>query len=69
MSEIYELHVRMVSDLIGCVPESERARELRAMVRRLEDIEPSLEQQRIAAMQERLSGEENSGGESDQWIQ
>ncbi len=54
--DIRTQHLIFVLELIGCSDSgSERARELRTMVLRLERIEPELERQRIEEMQARLA--------------
>lgn len=50
MIDINSQHAQMVNDLLHCAPGTERARELRAMIRRLEGVDRSLEQRRIEAM-------------------
>lgn len=52
--DITTQHAEMVSRLIVCAPGSERARELRVMIRWLEAIKPALEQRRIEMMKQRL---------------
>src|SRR5512139_2969128 len=54
MIDITSTHAELVSKLITCEPGSERARELRAMIQRLERIFPPLEYQRTEAMHQRL---------------
>jgi hypothetical protein len=56
MIDIKAQHHDLVEALIGCTPGTERARELRVMVFRLEMIEPDLERQRIEAMCQKLIG-------------
>lgn len=53
-NDLSEQHTKMIQALLNCAPDTERARELRAMILRLEQIDPTLEQQRVALMQKRL---------------
>lgn len=48
--DIQSQHSQFVSELLQSNPLGERARELRAMVMRLERIKPELERARIAEM-------------------
>ena len=59
MSDLDTLHSEMVGSLLNCQPTpggewTERARELRVMIRRIELIAPELEQRRTEAMRQKL---------------
>lgn len=58
MNSIDTQHAELVKNLINCAPDSERASELRAMIRRLEIVKPSLERQRIESMRVKLTSQE-----------
>lgn len=53
MIDINSQHDRMVTDLIACSPGTERARELRVMIGRLERVQPALEYKRTSILSAR----------------